>query len=83
MLPQIYRKLGDYILLTDKHKEGTVHGGRPAYHHATRSMISNLCQQGDLIRVNRGCYSLTIKGRERVAQIEDFEKEISSLEDLL
>jgi hypothetical protein len=66
MLPQIYRKLGDYILLTNKHKEGSPLSGRPMYQHGVRSVISKLCQKGDLIRVNRGCYSLTRQGGGRI-----------------
>ncbi|MGO9620798.1 MAG: winged helix-turn-helix domain-containing protein [Desulfobaccales bacterium] len=66
MLPQIYRNIGNYIELGPNHLEGTPYGGRPAFQHEVRSFISNLCKLGYLVREDRGCYSMTDKGRKRI-----------------
>ncbi|MFH1596237.1 MAG: winged helix-turn-helix domain-containing protein [Pseudomonadota bacterium] len=66
MLQQIYRKIGNYIQLSNKHLEGTQYGGRPAFQHEVRSFISNLCDSGYLVRLDRGVYSITEKGLKRI-----------------
>jgi uncharacterized protein YwgA len=66
MLQQIYRKIGNHIELTPKHLEGTQYGGRPAFQHEVRSFISNLCDSGYLIKLDRAEYSLTEKGKKRI-----------------
>ena len=45
----------------------TMYGGRPAYQHAVRSHVTNLCQSGHLVRVSRGTYRLTEDGRRRIS----------------
>jgi hypothetical protein len=63
-LQQIYRRIGNYITLTEDHLKATVHGGRPAYQHEVRSYISNLCEEGYLQRLDKGVYSITEKGKK-------------------
>lgn len=58
-LQEIYKKLPDYIDLTEKHLRPTKWGGRPAYHHEVRSYISNMCQCGLLHRISIGRYKIT------------------------
>ena len=64
-LQEIYAKLEESYQLSDYALRETPYGGRPAYQHEVRSYISNLCKKGELIRLERGCYSLTGKGRKR------------------
>jgi restriction endonuclease Mrr len=64
MLQQIYRRIGNYITLTENHLRPTVYGGRPAYQHEVRGYISNLYEKGRLQRLDRGVYSITEKGRK-------------------
>jgi hypothetical protein len=71
MLQQIYGRIGSYVPLTEDYLRATVHGGRPAYQHEVRSYISNLCEKGDLLRVDIGCYSLTEQGKKRIELITD------------
>jgi hypothetical protein len=66
MLQQIYRTIGKYIELGPEHLKETPYGGRPAYQHAVRSYISNLCDSGYLLRLDRGVYSITEKGKKRI-----------------
>lgn len=65
-LQDIYRTVGRFVPLSSGHLAPTRWGGRPAYHHQVRSHVTNLCQSGDLVRVGRGRYSLTARGRRRV-----------------
>ena len=58
-LQLIYKKVPDYIDLTDGHWKVTEWGGRPAYQHEVRSYISNMCQSGLLHRTLRGRYKIT------------------------
>jgi len=64
-LQEIYGVLEERYPLDEHALRATVYGGRPAYQHQVRSHISNLCQKGQLVRVERGCYSLTEGGRNR------------------
>ncbi len=64
-LQEIYAKLEEFYPLSDHALRETIYGGRPGYQHEVRSFISNLCKKGDLVRLERGCYSLTEKGRKR------------------
>lgn len=57
-LQEIYRRLPDFIDLTERNLRITKWGGRPAYHHIVRSYISNMCQSGLLQRVSRGQYRI-------------------------
>ena len=68
-LQQIYRSLekGTFIKLTEEDLRETQWQGRPAYQHQVRSHISNLAQVGELVRVSRGVYSISGKGRRRIA----------------
>ena len=70
-LQQMYNKIPDFIELTKEHWKEKY--GRPAYQHQIRSHIANLCQSGDLVRISRGCYSLTEKGRERLIREKPIE----------
>jgi len=58
-LQEIYEEIPNRIDLTEKHLRITKWGERPAYHHAVRSYISNMCQSGLLNRISRGCYKIT------------------------
>ena len=64
--PEIFKELPKFIELTEKHRRITKWGGRPAFQHQVRSHITNLCQSGDLNRVARGRYSLTLSGITRI-----------------
>ena len=64
-LQDIYRKLPSFTDITDKDWRETEWGGRPAFQHQVRSHITNLCDAGDLQKVERGRYALTEKGRRR------------------
>lgn len=57
-LPDLYSWLERQNVLTAKHLRSTIYGGRPAYQHQVRSHISNLCEQGTLVRVAPGVYAL-------------------------
>jgi len=57
-LQEIYRKLPDFIDLTERHLRLTKWGGRPAYHHIVRSYISNMCQDELLQWISRGRYKI-------------------------
>jgi len=59
---QIYADLerGLFVTLSEAHLRETVYGGRPAYQHEVRSFLSNLSKTGDLRRVSRGEYVLTV-----------------------
>ena len=57
-LQEIYKKLPDFIDLTEEHLRITKWGERPAYHHIVRSYISNMCQSGLLRRTLRGRYKI-------------------------
>ena len=59
-LQQIYERLPNFIDLTEMHLRATKWGGRPAYQHQVRSHITNLCQDGELIRISRGFYALAV-----------------------
>jgi hypothetical protein len=67
-LQQVYRILeqGTILQLTNHDIRETRWQGRPAYQHQVRSHISNLTQFGDLVRVGRGAYEITEKGRKRI-----------------
>lgn len=67
-LQAIYQTVGRFVPLSSEHVAPTRWGGRPAYHHQVRSHVTNLCQSGDLIRVARGRYTLSAKGRRRVTR---------------
>lgn len=62
-LPEIYKTLEQFYPLDESDLRETIHGGRPAYQHVVRSIVSNLVQSGDVERVGRGEYSLTDQGR--------------------
>ena len=64
-LQEIYAQLEEHYPLSEHALGETVYGGRPAYQHQVRSHISNLCQKQDLVRIERGCYSLTGVGEKR------------------
>lgn len=62
-LQDIYETLEGLYPLDESDLRETVHGGRTAYQHVVRSIVSNLVQKGDLERLGRGQYSLTAQGR--------------------
>jgi DNA-binding transcriptional regulator PaaX len=66
-LEDIYDNLENHFPLDDDDKRETRYGGRAAYKHVTRSVISNLVKEGDLSRVRRARYRLTDQGRARYA----------------
>jgi DNA-binding transcriptional regulator PaaX len=70
-LQEIYIKREEFYPLSEHALRETVYGGRPAYQHQVRSHISNLCEKGDLVRLERGCYSLTENGRRRFLDERD------------
>ncbi len=65
-LRQIYAEIERAEPLSVEHLRTTKHGGRPAYQHQVRSHVSNMCQNGDLRLIKRGCYSLTESGRQKI-----------------
>jgi hypothetical protein len=65
-LQQIYAQIENDEPLSSEHLRTTNHGGRPAYQHQVRSHVSNMCQNGDLSWIKRGCYSLTPRGQQRI-----------------
>jgi hypothetical protein len=65
-LQEIYAFLEENEPLSERHLQAQW-DDRSAYKHQTRSHISNLCQKGELLWVARGRYSLTEKGKERLA----------------
>ena len=66
-LNHIYSELPKYINLTTKHKKITYKV--PNYHHQTRAHVDDLLDGGDLIRVSRGIYSITQRGRLRIGNM--------------
>jgi len=70
MLQQIYRKLSDYVEMSEYHLRETQWGARPAFQHQVRSHISNLVQADQLVRVARAKYRLARKGIERLKRLE-------------
>ncbi len=67
-LKQIYIKIDDFIELKEEHFKKQY--GRPAFQHQVRSHIANLCQADEVINLSRGYYSLTEKGKTRIAHME-------------
>ena len=66
-LKQIYKKIPDFIQMTEEHlKRNPMYGNRPNYTHQVRSHISDLCQAGELNRKSRGFYILTESGLRRI-----------------
>ena len=63
---EIYDNVGKFVSLTTQHFRPTAYGGRPAYVHQVRSHITNLVQNGDLTRMSRERYCLTLKGKNRI-----------------
>ena len=63
-LNHIYSELPKYIKLTPKHKIITYK--TPSYHHQTRAHVDDLLDSRDLIRTDRGIYSITPRGRLRL-----------------
>jgi len=66
-LQEIYAFLEKKEPLTGRHLQAQWEE-RPAYQHQARSHISNLCQKQELVRVDRGRYALTEKGRARLGR---------------
>ncbi len=64
----IYSKIPLHIDLTDHHLE--IKFKAPRYHHQTRAHIDDLLDSGDLIRVGRGQYSITEKGKRRLSDLK-------------
>ncbi|MEX1193921.1 MAG: hypothetical protein WD904_07440 [Dehalococcoidia bacterium] len=67
-LQAIYVRLDKNFPLEDSDRRATKWGGRPAYQHVTRSVISNMRKAGDTAWVSRGRYRLTDQGRARFAR---------------
>jgi hypothetical protein len=65
-LQALYKFLEKDTPLPRQHLRATRYGGRPAYQHQVRSHVSNLCDSGDLRRVERGRYAITQRGRARL-----------------
>ena len=63
-LQHVYGELPRYVELTNNHYEITYNA--PAYHHQTRAHVDDLLDRGELSRVERGVYSITLKGRSRI-----------------
>ena len=75
-LADIYSTLEEKFPLTESDLKRTIYSGRPAYQHQVRSHISNLCQKGFLLKLRRGCYSLTFHGKERfLNELAEYEPE--------
>ena len=70
-LREIYAALERSFPLEKGDRRETRWGGRPAYQHVTRSIISNLVKKGDLTHVGRGRYSISEQGRDRFARERD------------
>ncbi len=64
---EVYERIGQFVHLGASHLAPTAYGGRPAYEHAVRSYIANLCQEGFLRKVQRGLHELTAKGKARAS----------------
>ena len=65
-LQEIYARLEEFYELSVDDLRETVYSGRPAYQHQVRSFVSKLWRKkGYLVRLERGCYSLTETGRKR------------------
>jgi len=67
-LREIYSALENSFPLEESDRRETRWGGRPAYQHVARSIISNLVKSGDVVRISRGRYGLTDQGRSRFAR---------------
>jgi len=67
-LKDIYHILEHNFSLDSSDTRETRFGGRPAYQHVVRSVMSNLKKSGDVAWVRRGRYRLTDQGRARFAQ---------------
>jgi hypothetical protein len=67
-LKDIYHSLEHNFPLDSADTRETRFGGRPAYQHVVRSVMSNLTNRGDVAWVCRGRYRLTEKGKARFAQ---------------
>ena len=66
-LRYVYSELPRYINLTNKHREITYKA--PKYHHQTRAHVDDLLDSGDLVRINRGIYSITSQGLSRLGDM--------------
>jgi len=67
-LQEMYSALDKNFPLDHNDRRATKWGGRPAYQHTTRSVMSNLRKAGDVLWVSRGRYRLTDQGRARFAR---------------
>jgi predicted RNase H-like HicB family nuclease len=65
-LQEIYGTLKEHFSLDQAYLRPTRHGGRPAYQHEVRSLVSNLVEDGYLERVGRARYRLTGSGLTRL-----------------
>ena len=57
-LQQIYERLPRFVDLSADHLRETKWGGRPAYQHTVRYLVSSMTRSGKLVRVARGTYGL-------------------------
>lgn len=73
-LQEIYRgiKNSEYVTITPG-LEGITYG-QPNYYHTTRSILTVLMQKKHVERINRGIYSITSKGLERLEKIGEIEE---------
>lgn len=70
-MPEGDERLDDYRGKSEavKNKWKDYEGTRPMYQHETRSSLSNLVEKGDLVRVDRGVYIVTEKGKQRLQEL--------------
>jgi hypothetical protein len=62
----IYEKIKDYVELKEEHLKKQY--GRPAYCNQIRKHIANLCESGDLRKIDDGYHEITEKGLNRLEE---------------
>lgn len=60
----VYKKIKDYVELTEEHLKKQWR--RPAYYNQIRSHIANLCDSGDLRKIDYAYHEITKKGLNRL-----------------
>ena len=54
--PDIYNWIQTYVQLTPHELSESPHQGRPYFHNTVRGIANDMCNDGLLIKVNRGRY---------------------------